>query len=100
MPSIEEISKTDSNMGISTDWVKIIVHSYQSMEKFNLPRLIWARKDWTLKELHWNVFKYFRDLFTRWLSDFKEHGNSNRSSQPPNYKKPGTKDQITYDMFL
>jgi hypothetical protein len=28
LPPIEEISKTDSNMGISTDWVKIVVHSY------------------------------------------------------------------------
>lgn len=28
LPPIEEISKTDSNMGISTDWVKIVIHSF------------------------------------------------------------------------
>lgn len=87
-------------MGISNDWVKIVVHSYQSMERFNLPRVIWARKDWTLKELHWNVFRYFRDLFVRWLHDFKENGNSNKSSQPPNYKIPGSKDTLNYDSFM
>ena len=80
LPPIEEISKTDSNMGLSADWVKIVVHSFQGYEKFNLPRVIWARKDWSLKQLHWNVFLYFRDLFVRWLHDYKEHGSSARST--------------------
>lgn len=80
LPPIEEISKTDSNMGVGANWVKIVVHSFQGYEKFNLPRVIWARKEWTLKELHWHVFRYFRDLFVRWLLDFKEQGSSARST--------------------
>lgn len=100
LPPIEEISRTDSNMGISSEWVKIVVHSYQAMDKFNLPRVIWARKDWSLKELHWEVFRYFRDLFVRWLSDYKEHGNSARASHAPNYRKPGQKDLLTYDLLI
>ena len=28
LPAIEEISRLDTNMGISTDWVKIVVHSF------------------------------------------------------------------------
>jgi hypothetical protein len=62
--------------------------------------VIWARKDWTLKELHWNVFRYFRDLFIRWLHDYKEHGNSARASQAPNYRKPGHKELLTYDQLM
>lgn len=70
------------------------------MDKFNLPRVFWARKDWTLKEMHWRVFEYFRDLFVRWLHDYKEHGNSARSSQAPNYRKPGHKELLSYDQFM
>lgn len=100
LPPIEEISRTDSNMGVSLDWVKIVLHSFQGYEKFNLPRVIWARKDWTLKELHWNVFRYFRDLFVRWLQDFKDQGTSVRSTQQPVYRKPGSKEVLTYDSLM
>lgn len=62
--------------------------------------MIWIRKDWTLKELHWNVFRYYRDLFVRWLFDFKERGSSQRSHQKPIYKKPGTSETLTYDALV
>lgn len=100
LPPIEEISRTDSNMGVGPDWVKIVLHSFQRYEKFNLPRVIWVRKDWTLKELHWNVFRYFRDLFVRWLLDFKENGSSARSNQKPMYRKPGSNEALTYDSLM
>jgi hypothetical protein len=100
LPPIEEISRTDSNMGVGPDWVKIVVHSFQRYEKFNLPRVIWVRKEWTLKELHWNVFRYFRDLFVRWLLDFKENGSSARSGQKPMYRKPGSNEALTYDSLM
>lgn len=100
LPAIENLSKTDSNMGISTDWVKIVVHIYQSNDKFNLPRVIWARKDWTLKELHMQVFKYFLDLLVRWFKDFKENNDSNKSSQKPVYRKPGSKQVLDYDSLV
>ena len=100
LPPIEEISRTDSNMGVGSDWVKIVVHSFQGYEKFNLPRVIWVRKDWTLKELHWNVFRYFRDLFVRWLLDFKETGSSGRSRSKPMYRKPGSTEVLTYDSLM
>jgi len=50
---------------------------------FNLPRVIWARKNWKLQELHWHVFKYFRDLFVRWYKDYKDKGESDKSNKSP-----------------
>lgn len=87
-------------MGIDSNWVKIVVHSFQGFDKFNLPRMIWARKDWTLKQLHWNVFAYFQDLFVRWLQDYKDQGSSLRSTQKPVYRRPGSKEILTYDMLI
>ena len=34
--------------------------------KLILPRLIWVRKDITMKELHFTVFKHLRHVFTEW----------------------------------
>ena len=100
LPPIEQLSKTDSNMGVDSNWVKIVVHSFQGSEKFNLPRMFWARKDWTLKQLHWNVFAYFHDLFVRWLQDYKDQGSSLRSTQKPIYRRPGSEEILTYDVLV
>jgi hypothetical protein len=100
LPPIEQLSKTDSNMGVDSNWVKIVVHSFQGFDKFNLPRMFWARKDWTLKQLHWNVFLYFHDLFVRWLQDYKDQGSSLRSTQKPIYRRPGSKEILTYDVLV
>jgi hypothetical protein len=100
LPPIEEISKTDSNMGIDNAWVKVVLHSYCGYEKFNLPRVLWIRKEWKLKQLHYEVFKYFRDLFVRWLKEIKDTGSSQRSAQSPKYKKPGSKEALNYDSLM
>ena len=42
----------------------------------NLPRIIWARKNWTLKQLHVEFFDLFKDLLLRWFKDFKENGDN------------------------
>ena len=33
-----------------------------------LPRLLWVRKDMTMKELHFAVFKQLRQVFSEWAS--------------------------------
>tara|TARA_B110000285_G_C15092412_1_gene599869 strand:- start:1065 stop:1208 length:144 start_codon:yes stop_codon:yes gene_type:complete len=38
----------------------------------NLPRVFWAKKSWTLKELHLNFFDYFKDILVRWLKEVQE----------------------------
>lgn len=42
---------------------------------------MWARKDWTLKELHQRVFEYYRDIFVRWYKEIAEKGSSDRSTK-------------------
>lgn len=64
---------------------------------FNLPRIFWAKKSWTMKELHLNFFDYFKDIIRRWLLEVKEKGNSDRANQLPNYQHNG--ETMTYDMF-
>ena len=76
------ITKTDSNMGIDAEWTKIVFHIYiegnYRSELVNLPRIFWAKKSWTLKELHLNFFDYFKDILRRWFKDIAERGNSER----------------------
>ena len=82
-----KINSVDSNNGVDLVWTKIIIHQLkEGQENFSLPRIIWARKDWTLKELHQRVFEYFRDLFVRWYKEIEETGFSNRSTKLPSYK--------------
>ena len=54
LPSLELIDKFDSNYGIDKNWVKLVIHIQKdhSVGHFNLPRVLWVRKDWTLKQMH------------------------------------------------
>ena len=53
LPPIEQINKFDSNNGIDKEWVKIAIHIFKETDGLlNLPRFIWAKKSWTLMELH------------------------------------------------
>ena len=38
----------------------------------NLPRVFWAKKSWTLTELHVNFLDYFKDILVRWLKEVQE----------------------------
>ena len=56
-------------------------YSSISMEKQSmLPRLLWVRKDMTMKELHFEVFKTLRQVFSEWVSLADE--NSTRQLKP------------------
>ena len=69
------ILKDDSNMGIDKEWTKIVLHIHKGMQGIsNLPRFFWAKKSWTLKELHVQFFFYIKDLMKRWLREFTEDG--------------------------
>jgi len=74
-------------MGIDDVWTKVVLHQLKegATGHFNLPRVLWIRKDWTLKQLHWHMFDYFKDLFLRWFRDISEKGSSARSQREPQY---------------
>ena len=80
-------------MGIDSAWVKLVVHTFKEGQAglYNLPRVIWVRKDWSLKRLHLAVFDYFKELFVRWFREIDEKGQSNRASHSPHYEVDGKK---------
>ena len=68
IPPIESVSKTDSNNGVSEEWTRIIINnlhaqkqqysSYITFKPNSIPRIMWIRKDWTMHQLHFEVFKF------------------------------------------
>ena len=96
MPTVDEITPDDSNNGIDNSWVKICVNVFkQDRGLQNLTRFLWAQKDWTLKELHYQFFEYFKDLFVRWYKD-----QEGKSKNTPKYKHPGTEALLTHESLL
>jgi len=66
LPPLEQSKKNDSNYGISDTWTKVCVLVYKEYDTWNLPRFLWVKKSWTLKELHLHFFDAFKDLLIRW----------------------------------
>jgi hypothetical protein len=74
----EASDKFDSNYCISEDWTKSVTYmvmlqkaqySYHtSIKPFNIPRIMWMNKNWTLLEVHHQVFKFFRHAFSELYS--------------------------------
>jgi hypothetical protein len=93
-----KILKDDSNNGIDEDWTKVFFHIYkENAGLLNLPRVVYAKKSWTLMELHYQFFDYIKDLLRKWLKDVQENGSSDKNSQEPKYKHKG--EALTYDLF-
>jgi hypothetical protein len=77
--------KNDANHGLGAEWTKVILHlaglekhpyayTYNAQKfkkKYVLPRLIWVKKDWTLNQIHKEVFMCIRWLFSEW-ADYKD----------------------------
>jgi len=66
MPPITQIKKDDSNYGIDPDYTKVCVHVWKDNYLLNLPRIIWVRKSWTLRQLHVEFFRLYRWLIYKW----------------------------------
>ena len=58
----------DQNHHISAHWVKLcllISKNFESLDKcgherFNLPRVLWVKKRWSLARLHHQIYRHFR----------------------------------------
>lgn len=92
LPPLTQLNKSDCNYGIDSNWVKIVVHTFKEGHAglYNLPRILWARKDWSLKRLHMAVFDYYKELFVRWYREIDENGTSARANHKPMYSVDGT----------
>ena len=99
-PPLTQIKKDDSNNGVSDEWVKIPIHFYKNYGFFGLVRFMWAKKSWTLKELHINFYNHHKDLFYRWLKEIAENGSSDKCKAKFLYKHPETGNTLDYSAFL
>ena len=69
LPPIEKIKKDDSHHGIDPTWTKLCINMYQgSQGLLNLPRFIHVEKSSTLKDLHHQIFDYFKHLLLNWIT--------------------------------
>ena len=85
-------------MGIDKEWTKIALHIHRGPQGVsNLPRIFWAKKAWTLKELHIHFFDYIKDLMRRWLKDLKDEEVSNKCNSPMPYKH--NDEDLTLDTY-
>ena len=49
LPPLTQTKKDDSNYGIDSEWVKVVIHIFKNLNLLNLARVIWVKKTWTLK---------------------------------------------------
>lgn len=74
LPTPEASSKSDSNYGIADEWTKTPIYmmtpqrnqysSYVTIKASNIPRLVWLNKNWSLHQVHLEVFRFFRYAFS------------------------------------
>jgi len=80
MPPVEKCSNSDSNHGLGDDWVKMVIqvkypekssYSYSSYytnyKSFPVPRVLWLKKSWTLQQVHYSFFLFFRQVVKNWF---------------------------------
>lgn len=75
------MDKSDSNNGVDSQYTRLVVNQAQltkqqmSVTRYKkesmLPRLMWINKSLTLKQVHHQVFRYFRQVLTEWV-DWKD----------------------------
>ena len=69
-----------------------------------LPRLLWVQKELTLKELHMQIFKHVRHIFSEWADLTDPNTKRNIKANLRNliafpHKKPGTEEAMTKEDF-
>ena len=70
---LDEI-KCDNFYDVSQDYTLVILDlsSWRigltiAERYFKLPRMLWMKKSWNMKEVHKYVFKYIREVLSEWL---------------------------------
>ena len=67
----------DDNNGVSNEWMRVVVYFkkidenrfyYNSKRKVSLtfPRVLWLHRDWSLKQVHMEIFSYLRETFNEY----------------------------------
>lgn len=78
LPEPEKCNNSDNNHGLD-GWTKLVIHVkypeksqygyssyYTTYKSFVVPRVLWLNKKWTMKEVHYKIFSFFRKVFKNW----------------------------------
>ena len=102
-PSLENIDPEmpfDQNHKVAAKWVKVcllISKNFEALDKcgherFNLPRILWLKKTWSLAKVHHVVYKHFRQLFVNWMNEpMAKDGKTAKCKTEATYYLPQTK---------
>ena len=76
LPLLEQANKTDNNYGVGEEWTKQVIYikkyqksqysSFNSLIFVNIPRVMWVNKNWSLKQLHFEIYKFMKKMFLMW----------------------------------
>jgi len=80
LASPEKCNNSDNNHGLGEEWVKMVVtirypdkltynyhSSYTSYKSFPVPRILYFKRSWSMKEVHFKLFTFFRKVFKNWV---------------------------------
>jgi hypothetical protein len=80
-PRLDGLDKYDDNFGVGDEWTKVVIQmmqvqkqsysTYTVSKTFNIPRIVWVNKKWTLKQVHLEIFKFYLNHIVR-LYDEKD----------------------------
>lgn len=87
MPAAPHLS--DNNNGVDLEWTKLALNikQFQKLSYSNrltkdsfLPRMMWVRKDWTMKDLHIKVLQYIKHVIAEWI-DWKDPNTTKKPKE-------------------
>lgn len=62
--------------------------SYITIKHINIPRLAWVNKNWTLKQVHHEIFNFFKAIIPIWYDAANTNEGKGKGILTPPFKKP------------
>jgi len=76
LPVMEKCNNSDNNHGLGEEWTKLVISIkypekssysyYTSYNAFQVPRILYVKKSWTMQQVHLHFFVFFRKVFNNW----------------------------------
>lgn len=58
------------------------------MKYINIPRLTWINKNWTMKQVHHEIFNFLKGIISMWYENAKTSEAKAKGIMPPPFRKP------------
>jgi len=95
--STESYESCDYNNGLNNDMLQIPINIYKlskhvywagtTKERKTFNRIIFVKKSATMKELHMEIFRYFKPLFMKKLQEFRTKQRNNQENNDTNNRE-------------